>query len=55
MDWNLPNPVVVEKECLDPGEERDIVHLSDLIVREVDGVELIQGRPQVLNQGDLVP
>ena len=49
LDSNPPNPVVVEEECLDPREERDIVHLSDLIVGEVDGVELIQGRTQVLN------
>ena len=44
-----PYPVVVEEERFDPGEVRDVVHLPDFIVGEVDSVELVQGRPKVLN------
>ena len=48
------DPVVVEEQGLDPGEEGDVVNLADLVVGEVDGVELVQGRTEVLDEGDLV-
>ena len=51
----LPDSVVVQEEGLDPGEEGEVVELPHLVVREVDAVELVQGRAQVLHQGNLVP
>ncbi len=53
----LPNPadtVVVEEQALQPGQIGEVVHLADLIVREVDGVKLIECGTQVLDQWDFV-
>ncbi len=36
----LHDSVVVEEETLDPRQVREVVHLPDFVVREVDGVEL---------------
>ncbi len=53
----LPNPtdtVVVEEQALQPGQIGEVIHLADLIVREVDGVKLVECGTKVLNQGDFV-
>lgn len=38
---NVQDTVVVEDECVEPLELRESVQRANIIVREVDGVELV--------------
>ena len=46
--------LVVEKQLIEPLERSHAFDLLDLVIREVDRVELILCRRQVLNDSDLV-
>lgn len=50
----LPNPVVVHQERFQPPQQREPVQLADLVVREIDGIKLVQSGPQVLNNWDFI-
>jgi hypothetical protein len=50
----LHDAVVVEEEALEPRQVGEVVDFPDLVVGEVDRVELVQRRAQVLDQRDLV-
>ena len=55
LDDLVPDdPVVVHHEGLDPVHEGEAVQLTDLVVAEVDGVILVQGRAQVFNHWDFI-
>lgn len=47
--------VVGDEQRGEAGERRQVVQLHDLVVTQVDGVELVLRRAQVLDDGDLVP
>ena len=53
-DFIPDDPVVVHHEGLHPVHEGEAVQLPDLVVAEVDGVVLVQGRAQVLNHWDFI-
>ncbi len=50
----LHDTVVVEKEAFESRQVGEVVDLSDLIVGELDRVELVQRRAQVLDRRDFV-
>lgn len=50
----LPNPVVVHEERFQPPQQREPVQLADLVVREINGIKLVQSGPQVLNDWDFI-
>jgi hypothetical protein len=50
----LHDTVVVEKEAFESRQVGEVVDLSDLVVGELDRVELVQRRTQVLDRRDFI-
>lgn len=50
----LPNPVVIHQERFQPPQQGESVQFADLIVREINGIKLIQSGTQVLNNRDFI-
>jgi hypothetical protein len=50
----LHDSIVVEKEAFESRQVGEVVDLSDLVVGELDRVELVQRRAQVLDRRDFV-
>ncbi len=54
MIFILHDSIVVEKEAFESRQVGEVVDLSDLVVGELDRVELVQRRAQVLDRRDFV-
>lgn len=50
----LPNPVVIHQERFQPPQQGESVQFADLIVREINGIKLVQSGTQVLNNRDFI-
>lgn len=50
----LPNPIVIHQKSFQPSQQREPIQFTNLIVREINCIELVQSGTQVLNNRDFI-
>ncbi len=49
-----PDPVVVQQQCFESLQQRKPIQFSDLIIRQINGIKLIECGAQILQHRELI-